>query len=68
MTGAAVDSERTRAVTTDDHVAHARERFLSHSTDDDFSVRRIILASWQRSRDNDIDVDRINVPLLARSG
>jgi hypothetical protein len=27
-----VDPERTRAVTTDDHVAHARERFLSHST------------------------------------
>src|SRR6476659_650945 len=63
VTGAeTVDSERTRAVTTDDHVAHARERFLSHSTDDDFNVRRIILASWQRSRDNDIDVDRINVP------
>ena len=57
-----MDPERTRAVTTDDHVAHARERFLSHSTDDDFNVRRIILASWQRSRDNDIDVDRINVP------
>jgi transcriptional regulator of acetoin/glycerol metabolism len=57
-----VDPERTRAVTTDDHVAHARERFLSRSTDDDFNVRRIILASWQRSRDNDIDVDRINVP------
>jgi sigma-54 dependent transcriptional regulator, acetoin dehydrogenase operon transcriptional activator AcoR len=64
MTGAAVNSERTRAVTTDDNVARARERFLSQSTDDNFNVRRIILASWQRSRENDIDVDRINVPYL----
>ena len=47
-----------------DAVARARESFLSHSTDDDLDVRRIILASWQRSQENHVDVDHIDVPYL----
>jgi transcriptional regulator of acetoin/glycerol metabolism len=46
-------------------VALARERFLSRDLDESLNVRRLILASWQRSQENDIDVDRINVPFLA---
>jgi len=46
-------------------VALARERFLSREVDETLNVRRLILASWQRSQENDIDVDRINVPFLA---
>ncbi|HEY7047949.1 MAG TPA: GAF domain-containing protein [Jatrophihabitantaceae bacterium] len=46
-------------------MALARERFLSRDLDESLNVRRLILASWQRSQENDIDVDRINVPFLA---
>ena len=56
--------ERDRGIATADDVARARERFLSRSVDADLNVRRIILASWQRSQENHIDVDRINVPYL----
>ncbi len=56
--------ERDRGIATAEDVARARERFLSRSVDADLNVRRIILASWQRSQENHIDVDRINVPYL----
>ncbi len=59
-----MDQQSRRTVATADDVARARERFLSNSADDDINVRRVILASWQRSQDNAIDVDRINVPYL----
>lgn len=58
-------SEQSRpAVASGDDVARARERFLSRDTDGQANVRRLILASWQRCRERDIDVDRINVPYL----
>ncbi len=50
--------------------ALAREGFLSAATagtDDvepDAHVRRMILASWQRSRDSDVGIDRIRVPYV----
>jgi transcriptional regulator of acetoin/glycerol metabolism len=43
---------------------HAREQFLSSQTDSDLHVRRMILASWQRSRDSDVGIDRIRVPYI----
>ncbi len=49
---------------TADDVARARERFLSREVDDTLNVRRLILASWQRSEENHVDVDRITVPYL----
>src|SRR5882757_7363138 len=52
------------AVASAEDVARARERFLSREEDESLNVRRLILASWQRSQENDIDVDRINVPYL----
>jgi transcriptional regulator of acetoin/glycerol metabolism len=53
-----------REITSADDVARARERFLSREVDESLNVRRLILASWQRSQENGIDVDRINVPFL----
>jgi sigma-54 dependent transcriptional regulator, acetoin dehydrogenase operon transcriptional activator AcoR len=55
-----VGREGSREVVDD--VARAREQFLSREVDDALNVRRLILASWQRSQENKIDVDRINVP------
>lgn len=52
------------AVAPGDDVARARERFLSRDAGGDFNVRRLILASWHRCREKDIDVDHINVPYL----
>ncbi|HKC28035.1 MAG TPA: GAF domain-containing protein [Jatrophihabitans sp.] len=46
-------------------MARARERFLSHEMESAVNVRRLILASWQRSQENQVDVDRINVPYLS---
>lgn len=57
--------ESSRGAATAEDVALARERFLSRDLDESLNVRRLILASWQRSQENDIDVDRINVPFLA---
>lgn len=45
-------------------VATAREQFLSETQEPDGHVRRMILASWQRSRQNDVDIDRIRVPYV----
>lgn len=55
-------------------VAGARDRFLTESSVVDSSVaedsapdlrvRRMIAASWQRSRDSFVDIDRIRVPFI----
>jgi sigma-54 dependent transcriptional regulator, acetoin dehydrogenase operon transcriptional activator AcoR len=60
-----VADESSRGATTAEDVAVARERFLSRDVVDSLNVRRLILASWQRSQENEIDVDRINVPYLS---
>jgi transcriptional regulator of acetoin/glycerol metabolism len=44
----------------------ARERFLgSDSGGGDPSVRQVILASWRRSRESSVDVDRIQLPYVS---
>jgi transcriptional regulator of acetoin/glycerol metabolism len=45
-------------------IGAAREQFLSRHDEPDQHVRRMILASWQRSRDNDVGIDRIRVPYV----
>lgn len=57
--------ESSRAVAVAKDVARARERFLSRDVDETLNVRRLILASWQRSQENRVDVDRLEVPYLA---
>ncbi|MEO9240692.1 MAG: GAF domain-containing protein, partial [Jatrophihabitantaceae bacterium] len=42
----------------------ARTKFLSREGETDPQVRRMIMASWQRSRDNDVGIDRIRVPYV----
>jgi transcriptional regulator of acetoin/glycerol metabolism len=42
----------------------ARERFLNHGSESDPQVRRMIMASWRRSRDSDVGIDRIRVPYV----
>jgi transcriptional regulator of acetoin/glycerol metabolism len=57
--------ESSRAVAVAEDVARARERFLSRDVDENLNVRRLILASWQRSQENSVDVDRLTVPYLS---
>jgi transcriptional regulator of acetoin/glycerol metabolism len=45
-------------------VSHARDRFLGGRGERDPDIRREILASWERSRDNNVDVDRIVAPFI----
>lgn len=47
--------------------ARAREDFLSRTAgaEDHSNIRRMILASWQRCRENNLDFDRVDVPYLA---
>jgi transcriptional regulator of acetoin/glycerol metabolism len=52
------------AATTDIEVGHARDSFLSGTVDRDSHIRQAILASWERSRDNNVDVDRILAPFI----
>jgi len=59
--GAACIRNSSIAVASADDVARARERFLS-SEEDESLIPSPDPASWQRSQENDIDVDRINVP------
>jgi transcriptional regulator of acetoin/glycerol metabolism len=48
-----------------DHaVAQARERFLSRDAAPDDHVRRMIVASWIRSRESKVDIDRISIPYV----
>jgi transcriptional regulator of acetoin/glycerol metabolism len=50
---------------SDRAVAQARDRFFATTEKEPASgVRRMILASWQRSRENDVGIDRIRVPYL----
>ncbi|MCW2526359.1 MAG: modulated sigma54 specific transcriptional regulator, Fis family [Pseudonocardiales bacterium] len=44
--------------------ADAREHFMAREPEQDIHIRRMILASWQRSRESDVDIDRIRVPYL----
>jgi transcriptional regulator of acetoin/glycerol metabolism len=52
------------ARTGEDPSGAAREVFMSAADETEIHVRRMILASWQRSRDSDVDIDRIRVPYL----
>lgn len=45
-------------------VADAREHFLSGPAEPDGRVRRMILASWERSRDSEVGLDRLCVPFI----
>jgi sigma-54 dependent transcriptional regulator, acetoin dehydrogenase operon transcriptional activator AcoR len=45
-------------------VARARERFLAQNSELDPQVRLMILASWKRSRESKVDIDRILVPYV----
>lgn len=45
-------------------IQNARERFLTRQPSADVNVRRMILASWQRSRDNAVGIDSIRVPYV----
>ena len=45
-------------------VGDAREQFYARDPEPDPQVRRMILASWKRSRDNDVGIDRIRVPYV----
>ncbi|RSN34654.1 Fis family transcriptional regulator [Amycolatopsis sp. WAC 01416] len=45
-------------------LADARDRFLSGEGERDPQIRREILASWERSRDNNVDADRILAPFI----
>ncbi|SBW26892.1 Fis family transcriptional regulator [Candidatus Protofrankia californiensis] len=46
-------------------IASERERFLSHAVERDIHVRRMIRASWFRSRESNVDINRICVPYVA---
>ena len=48
----------------DAEVGHARDRFLSGAGERGPQIRREILASWERSRDNNVDFDRILAPFI----
>jgi transcriptional regulator of acetoin/glycerol metabolism len=54
----------TASAQGDREVAQARERFLSRDGEPDAQVRRMILASWIRSRESNVDLDRIAVPYV----
>lgn len=56
---------QTDVVPADDRaVASARDKFLSHDAEPSGHVRRMILASWKRSRESDVDIDRIQIPYV----
>ena len=44
-------------------IADAREQFLASDAPDP-QVRRMILASWKRSRENNVGIDRIRIPYV----
>ncbi|MDX6204454.1 MAG: sigma-54 dependent transcriptional regulator, acetoin dehydrogenase operon transcriptional [Frankiales bacterium] len=44
--------------------AQARDRFLTEDAETDPHVRRMIFASWKRSRESKVDIDRLLVPYL----
>lgn len=46
-------------------IADERERFLTRGAEDDIRVRRMILGSWYRSRESNVDIDRVRVPYVA---
>ncbi|RSM45616.1 Fis family transcriptional regulator [Actinoplanes sp. ATCC 53533] len=57
-------AESGPAATTDIEVSHARDSFLSGTSERGPYVRRAILASWERSRDNNVGADRILAPFI----
>lgn len=48
----------------DAEVGDARDRFLSGTGEHDLQIRRLILASWERSREHKVDADRILAPFV----
>lgn len=52
------------SVTKDVEVGHARDSFLSGRLTPAPRIRPSILASWERSRENNVDVDRILAPFI----
>jgi transcriptional regulator of acetoin/glycerol metabolism len=52
------------AAITDTEVSHARDSFLNGTGERGPNIRQSILASWERSRDNNVDVDRILAPFI----
>jgi sigma-54 dependent transcriptional regulator, acetoin dehydrogenase operon transcriptional activator AcoR len=57
----AAASSRPRPLTDGDHLAVARERFLTADSFDSDEVRSAILASWWRSRARKVAADRIDL-------
>ncbi|MDQ1732303.1 MAG: sigma-54 dependent transcriptional regulator, acetoin dehydrogenase operon transcriptional [Pseudonocardiales bacterium] len=51
--------------TLDDRaIADARDHFLASDDTADPQVRRMILASWKRSRENNVGIDRLRIPYV----
>lgn len=48
----------------DADISSARDRFLTGTAERNLRIRRLILASWQRSRDHNVDADRILAPFV----
>lgn len=48
----------------DAEVGDARDRFLSGTGEQGLQIRRLILASWERSREHNVDADRILAPFV----
>lgn len=57
-------AEPEPAATTETEVSHARDSFLSGSAGRGPGVRQTILASWERSRDSNVEADRILAPFI----
>jgi sigma-54 dependent transcriptional regulator, acetoin dehydrogenase operon transcriptional activator AcoR len=57
--------ETHRPEANDERAAvRARDRFLAQEAEADPHVRRMIFASWKRSRESKVDIDRVLVPYL----
>ncbi|MDX6228435.1 MAG: sigma-54 dependent transcriptional regulator, acetoin dehydrogenase operon transcriptional [Frankiales bacterium] len=57
--------EANRPEVTDERAAaRARDRFFTENAEADPQVRRMIFASWKRSRESKVDIDRVLVPYL----
>jgi len=64
MTGRIRVREADETPRLDDRaIADAREQFLASDAPDP-QVRRMILASWKRSRENNVGIDRIRIPYV----
>lgn len=57
-------AEPAPVAASDAEISHARDSFLSGTGERGPNVRRTILASWERSRDNNVEADRILAPFI----